>query len=83
MEIFDEDICLLDEAGKYFLAVGSGGVEGQGFLVGIELQEVVARFVGKELEFVTGSIAAAGTFDFDDVGAEPEVEYRKGPTAQL
>ena len=62
MKFFDEDICLLDEAGKYFLAVGSGGVEGQGFLVGIELQEVVARFVGKELEFVTGSIFTGTLF---------------------
>ena len=50
---------------------GGGGVEGYGFLVRIELQEVVAGAVGVELQFAAGGVTFAGTFDFDDFGSEP------------
>ena len=71
VEVLDEDVALLDEPGEDFLAVGGLGVEGKGLLVGVELQEVVGGFVGCELEFLTGGVAYAGAFDFDDVGAQP------------
>ena len=71
MEVFYKDIGVFDEAREDLAAVGSGGVECERLLVGVELQEVITRAVGVELEFLTSGVAGAGTFDFDYFGSEP------------
>ena len=71
VEVFDENIGLLDEFGQNGLPVGGGGVESERFFVGVELKKVVAGLVGVELEFVTGGVARAGAFYLYHFGAKP------------
>ena len=71
MEVLDEYVGSFDQLREYSLAVGCRGVESERLLVAVELQEVVARTVGSELNLVTRGIAGAGTLDLYDVGAEP------------
>ncbi len=71
VEVFYENISFFNKAGKDFFAVGGGGVECEGFFIRVELEEVVAWFVGIELEFFSGCVAYTGAFNFDYVGTEP------------
>ena len=71
VQVFYKYIATLDEFGKNFLTVGGCCIERERFLIGVELQEVVAGLVWVELKFFTGGIARAGTFDFDYVGTKP------------
>ncbi len=71
VEVLNENISFLDKFCQDFLSVGGGGVEGQRFLVGVELKEVVAWFIGEELEFLTGCVARSGAFDLYDFGSKP------------
>ena len=71
VQIFYEYITSFDQFGQNFLAVGSLGIQSQRLLVGVELQEIVARLVGEELELLAGCVALAGTLDLYYLGAQP------------
>ena len=71
VEVFNENIGFFNQFCHDFLAVGGLCVERKRFLVGVQLKEVIARSVGRELNFVAGSIANTGTFDFDYFCTEP------------
>ena len=71
VKVLDEDICCLKELCENRLAIRGSGIKGERFLVGVELQEIVARTVGIKLQLVTGGITGAGAFDFDNVGSQP------------
>jgi len=50
VEVLNKYIATLNKLGKDFFTVGGCGVESERFLVGVQLQEVVAWLVGVELE---------------------------------
>ena len=71
MQVLDKHIGVLDQLGENGFSVGSRCIERQRLLVAVELQEVIARAVGVELDFVPGSVARTGTLDLYHIGAEP------------
>lgn len=71
MKIFDKDISALDKLGQNLFSVRSSGVESDRFLIRVELEEVVAWFIGVKLKFVTGSVTSTGTFYFNNLGTKP------------
>ena len=71
VEVLDKDICALNQFCKDGLTVRGGGIECERFLVAVELKEIIAWAIGIELKFVSGCIARAGTFNFDNFCTKP------------
>ncbi len=71
VEVFNENISLLNKFGKNLLTVGCLSIEGKRLLVGVELKIIVTGEIGIELKFFTGGIAYTGTFDFNYICAKP------------
>ena len=71
VEVFDKHIGFLNQFCQDSFAVGGFRIERNRFFVRVELQEVITWQVGIELEFLTGCVADARTFDFDYLSAKP------------
>ena len=69
-DVLDEQVGLLQQLRKHFLALGRLHVQRERLLAGVQLQVVHAPGIGDVQQLGTGRVAAR-TLDLDDFGAHP------------